>query len=200
MLKLTFLVYAPHSMLLGDFKTLADWMTALIERMEEIVPKWQRGQMSKHHRVLPVLYQMAGKSTKVGTPTLPEAMKKAVMLMAGDRHVANRVIILVSAVYRSADVQAVKEIVSNEGIGLISVGLDGSVGAMKPLKGYDVTQVRELNGIRQKVEELLTGRGRLIRKPIDFSMDAGLTRSSSTEIENILDVSNIQELEAEDEE
>lgn len=34
MLKLTFLVYAPHSMLLGDFKTLADWMTALIERME----------------------------------------------------------------------------------------------------------------------------------------------------------------------
>ena len=71
--------------------------------------------------------------------------------MAGDRHVANRVIILVSAVYRSADVQAVKEIVSNEGIGLISVGLDGSVGAMKPLKGYDVTQVRELNGIRQKV-------------------------------------------------
>ena len=93
----------------------------------------------------------AGKNTKVGTPTLPEAMKKAVTLMAGDRHVANRVIILVSAVYRSADVQAVKEIVSNEGIGLISVGLDGSVGAMKPLKGYDVTQVRELNGIRQKV-------------------------------------------------
>ena len=43
------------------------------------------------------------------------------------------------------------EIVSNEGIGLISVGLDGSVGAMKPLKGYDVTQVRELNGIREKV-------------------------------------------------
>ena len=34
MLKLTFLVYAPHSMLLGDFKTLADWMTTLIERME----------------------------------------------------------------------------------------------------------------------------------------------------------------------
>ena len=51
------------------------------------------------------------------------------------------------------------------------------------------------------MEELLTGRGRLIRKPVDFSMDAsGLTRSSSTEIENILDVSNIQELEAEDEE
>ena len=44
-----------------------------------------------------------------------------------------------------------QEIVSNEGIGLISVGLDGSVGAMKPLKGYDVTQVRELNGIREKV-------------------------------------------------
>ena len=62
-------------MLLGDFKTLADWMTALIDHMEgfgtnwfgsfcsnefglEIVPKWQRGQMSKHHRVLPVLYTM----------------------------------------------------------------------------------------------------------------------------------------------
>ena len=43
-------------------------------------------------------------------------MKKAVALMASDRHVANRVIILVSAVYRSADVQAVKEIVSDEGI------------------------------------------------------------------------------------
>ena len=82
-------------------------------------------------------------------------MKKAVHLMAADRHVANRVIILVSAVYRSADVLAVKEIVSNEGIGLISVGLDGSVGVMKPLTGYDVTQVRELNGIRQKVKNQL---------------------------------------------
>ena len=50
-----------------------------------------------------------------------------------------------------------------------------------------------------KVEELLAGRGRLIRKQMDFSMDAGLTRSSSTEIENILDMSNIQELDAEDE-
>ena len=39
MLKLTFLVYAPHSMLLGDFKTLADWMTALIERMEGMSKK-----------------------------------------------------------------------------------------------------------------------------------------------------------------
>ena len=36
MLKLTFLVYAPQSMLLGDFKTLADWMTALIDHMEGI--------------------------------------------------------------------------------------------------------------------------------------------------------------------
>ena len=72
--------------------------------------------------------------------------------MAPDRHVANRVIILVSASYRSTDVQVVKEIVSNEGIGLISVGLDGSVGAMKPLSGYDVTQIRELNGIREKVQ------------------------------------------------
>ena len=97
-----------------------------------------------------ILYR-AGKTTKIGTPTLPEAMKKAVALMASDRHVANRVIILVSAVYRSADVQAVKEIVSDEGIALISVGLDGSVGVMKPLSGYDLTQVRELNGIRQKV-------------------------------------------------
>ena len=48
-----------------------------------------------------------------------------------------------------------EEIVSNEGIGLISVGLDGSVGAMKPLKGYDVTQVRELNGIREKVRSIM---------------------------------------------
>ena len=48
-----------------------------------------------------------------------------------------------------------EEIVSNEGIGLISVGLDGSVGAMKPLKGYDVTQVRELNGIREKVRSII---------------------------------------------
>ena len=94
----------------------------------------------------------SGKNTKVGTPTLPEAMDRAVELMAPDRHVANRVIILVSASYRSTDVQTVKEIVSNEGIGLISVGLDGSVGAMKPLSGYDVTQIRELNGIREKVQ------------------------------------------------
>ena len=94
----------------------------------------------------------SGKNTKVGTPTLPEAMDRAVELMAPDRHVANRVIILVSASYRSTDVQVVKEIVSNEGIGLISVGLDGSVGAMKPLSGYDVTQIRELNGIREKVQ------------------------------------------------
>jgi hypothetical protein len=48
----------PKRQLLGDFKTLTDWMTSLIERVEEIVPKWQRGQMSKHHRVLPVLYNM----------------------------------------------------------------------------------------------------------------------------------------------
>ena len=34
MLKLTFLVYAPQSMLLGDFKTLADWMTAMVDHME----------------------------------------------------------------------------------------------------------------------------------------------------------------------
>ena len=50
----------------------------------------------------------AGKNTKVGTPTLPEAMERAVGLMAPDRHVANRVIILVSAVYRSTDIQSVK--------------------------------------------------------------------------------------------
>lgn len=37
---------------------------------------------------------------------------------------------------------------------MISVGLDGSVGAMKPLKGYDVTQIRELNGIREQVKWL----------------------------------------------
>ena len=101
-------------------------------------------------------------------------MRTAVAKMAPDRHVANRVIILVSAMYRSADIQewsalafqrsnidkranydqkqAVKEIVQEEGIGLISVGLDGSVGAMKPLKGYDVTQIRELNGIREQVK------------------------------------------------
>jgi hypothetical protein len=41
----------------------------------------------------------------VGTPTLPEAMRTAVAKMAPDRHVANRVIILVSAMYRSADIQ-----------------------------------------------------------------------------------------------
>ena len=51
----------------------------------------------------------AGKNTKIGTPTLPEAMAKAVELMAPDRHVANRVIILVSASYRSTDIQSVKE-------------------------------------------------------------------------------------------
>ncbi|CAG5112650.1 Oidioi.mRNA.OKI2018_I69.chr2.g6841.t1.cds [Oikopleura dioica] len=176
-------------------------MTSLIERVEEIVPKWQRGQMSKHHRVLPVLYNMAGKNTKVGTPTLPEAMKTAVAKMAPDRHVANRVIILVSAMYRSADIQAVKEIVQEEGIGLISVGLDGSVGAMKPLKGYDVTQIRELNGIREQVEQLLQGRGRLIRRQVDFSMNRGtLRRSSSTELENIADLTHLQEVTTEAEE
>ena len=53
-------------------------------------------------------YYSAGKNTKVGTPTLPEAMERAVGLMAPDRHVANRVIILVSAVYRSTDIQSVK--------------------------------------------------------------------------------------------
>ena len=52
-----------------------------------------------------IFLSRAGKNTKVGTPTLPEAMRTAVAKMAPDRHVANRVIILVSAMYCSADIQ-----------------------------------------------------------------------------------------------
>ena len=53
--------------------------------------------------------------------------------------------------------------------------------------------------INLKVEELLTGRGRLIRRPVDFSTSSStsLQRTSSTEIDNILDMSNIRETEAE---
>jgi hypothetical protein len=46
-----------------------------------------------------------------------------------------------------------------------------------------------------KVEELLKGRGRLIRRQADFSMNPrNLRRSSSTELENIADVTHLQEV------
>ena len=43
---------------------------------KEIVPKWQRGQMSKHHRVLPVLYSMYENLTiKFGSKFNPNYFK-----------------------------------------------------------------------------------------------------------------------------
>ena len=38
--------------------TIFKLLVGILNRSKEIVPKWQRGQMSKHHRVLPVLYSM----------------------------------------------------------------------------------------------------------------------------------------------
>ena len=89
----------------------------------------------------------AGKNTKVGTPTLPEAMERAVGLMAPDRHVANRVIILVSAVYRSTDIQSVKGDPETLDIEIVSLLKHESVEFDFSLADFHMAFVKGLNNV-----------------------------------------------------